>query len=356
MKLEYDVVPLETLHPFHIARAAAPPRRYAVQVRLRDADGVVGVGEAAPSAFYGETAETVTAVLPMLEAALAAAAREEGRDEPDLFALERIERALAHAVGGNAAARVAVSAALHDLIGKRLGVPVWRLWGLDPAAAPLSSFTIGLDEPEVMRERVREARGYPILKIKIGTPRDEQLLALVREEAPDVLLRVDANTAWTAKQAVARLPMLEAYNVELLEQPLAPGDLEGFALVRRHARMPVIADESCKTAADIPRLVGRVDGINIKLMKCGSLREAVRMVHVARAHRMEVMLGCMVESTLGIAAAVQVAPLVDYADLDGAALLARDPFTGPGLERDGRLRFNTAPGLGVQPAAEQAVP
>src|SRR5690606_10198945 len=156
MKLEYEVVPLDTLHPFHIARAAAPPSRYAVHVRLQDADGFVGMGEAAPSAFYGETAEAVTAVMPVLEAALAAAAREAGSDEPDFFALERIERALAHAVGGNAAARVAVSAALHDLIGKRLGVPVWRLWGLDPATAPLSSFTIGLDEPEVMRQRVRE--------------------------------------------------------------------------------------------------------------------------------------------------------------------------------------------------------
>src|SRR5690606_9100517 len=161
MKLEYDVVPLETLHPFHIARAAAPPARYAVQVRLRDAEGAEGMGEAAPSAFYGESAETVNAVLARPEAALAEELRHDGRERPDVYALERIERALAHAVGGNAAARVAVSSALHDLIGKRLGVPVWQLWGLDPAAAPLSSFTIGLDEPEVMRERVREARGYP---------------------------------------------------------------------------------------------------------------------------------------------------------------------------------------------------
>jgi L-alanine-DL-glutamate epimerase-like enolase superfamily enzyme len=142
--------------------------------------------------------------------------------------------------------------------------------------------------------------------------------------------------------------MLEEFGVELVEQPVAKGDLEGMARVRRASRIPVIADESCEVAADVPKLAGAVDGVNIKLAKCGSLREAVRIVHVARAHSLQVMLGCMVESTLGIAAALQLAPLVDYVDLDGAALLANDPFTGPGLEPDGSLRFNTEPGLGVR--------
>jgi L-alanine-DL-glutamate epimerase-like enolase superfamily enzyme len=198
-----------------------------------------------------------------------------------------------------------------------------------------------------MRAKLREAAGYPILKIKVGTPRDEEVLQLIRDEAPGVRLWVDANTAWTARQALARLPLLEEYRVELVEQPLHPSDLEGLRLLHRQTRIPIIADESCMVASDIPRLAGCVDGINIKLAKCGSLREALRMVHTARAHHLQVMLGCMVESTLGIAAAVQVAPLVDYADLDGAALLANDPFNGPGIEPDGRLRFNTTPGLGV---------
>lgn len=344
LKIDCEVLELRTKHPFHIARAAAPPARRSVWVRLRDEDGNEGWGEAAATAFYGETAETVSVLLPRLAAELGEVAG------GDPFALERVERALEHSIGGNPAARVAVSAALHDLICKRLDLPVWRFWGLDPAAAPHSSFTIGIDEPEVMRAKLREAVGYPILKIKVGTPRDEEILALIRDEAPEARLWVDANTAWTATQALGRLPMLEEYRVELLEQPLRPGDLEGFRLLHSRSRIPIIADESCKVAADIPRLVGCVAGINIKLAKCGSLREALRLVHVARAHNLQVMLGCMVESTLGIAAAVQLAPLVDYADLDGAALLANDPFHGPGIEADGRLRFNTTPGLGVERA------
>jgi L-alanine-DL-glutamate epimerase-like enolase superfamily enzyme len=341
MKLDFEVLDLRTRHAFHIARETAPPVRQTVWVRLRDAEGAEGWGEAPATPFYGDTVETVAAVLPRLAEALAEAT------EGDPFALERGEAALQHAVGLNPAAKVAISAALHDLVGKRLGVPVWKLWGLDPAAAPRSSFTIGIDTLEVMREKVREAAGYPILKIKVGTQRDEEILAMIREEAPETTLRVDANTGWTLKEAVRACDMLAAYGVEFVEQPLDPSDLEGLKLLRRRSRLPIIADESCVTLADLPRLVGVVDGINIKLAKCASLREALRMIHTARAHQMRVMIGCMIESTLGIAAAIQLAPLVDDADLDGAALLAEDPFQGPGLEADGRLRFNDAPGLGV---------
>ncbi|HEX7051694.1 MAG TPA: dipeptide epimerase [Longimicrobiales bacterium] len=339
LELDFEILELRVRHPFRVARPGSPIERRSVWVRVRDADGFEGWGEAAPLPYYGETPETVAAVLERLGGALAAV--------EDPFALERIERVLSEAVARNPAARAGVSAALHDLVGKRLGVPVWRLWGLDPAAAPLSSFTLGLDAPERMREKVREAAGYPILKVKVGTARDEEVLALIREEAPHARLRVDANTAWTVKSALAALPMLEAYGVELLEQPLPAGELEGLALLRRRSSLPIIADESCEVAADIPRVAGSVDGINIKLAKCGSLREALRMIHTARAHGLQVMIGCMVESTLGIAAAIQLAPLADLADLDGAALLARDPFRGPGLERNGRLRFNDEPGLGV---------
>ena len=341
MKLDFEVIDLRTKHAFNIARQAAPAVRRSVVVRVRDGDGAEGWGEAPATPYYGETADTVAAVLPRLADVLAEAA------EGDPFALERIEAALAQCIGRNPAARVAVSSALHDLVGKRLGVPVWKLWGLDPAAAPRSSFTIGIDEPGVMRQKVREAAGYPILKIKVGTARDEEILRMIRDEAPEKTLRVDANTAWTAKEAIRRIPMLEEFGVEFVEQPLPPGDLEGLRLVRKSSRLPIVADESCEVAEDVARLAGAVDGVNIKLAKCGSLREAVRIVHAARAHGMSVMLGCMVESTLGIAAAVQLAPLVDYVDLDGAALLAEDPFTGPGMEGDGRLRFNDAPGLGV---------
>jgi L-alanine-DL-glutamate epimerase-like enolase superfamily enzyme len=344
MRIDFEVLELPTRHAFHIAREKAPRTRASVWVRVRDADGNEGWGEAAATPFYGETVETVAAALPVYQRALEAAG------ETDVLALERIDRTLESALGRNPAARAAISTALHDLAGKRLGVPVWRLWGLDPADAPRSSFTIGIDEVEVMRAKVREAAAYPILKVKVGTPRDEAILAMIRDEAPEKAVRVDANTAWSAREAVAALPMLEAFRVELVEQPVAKHDLDGLREVRRHARIPVVADESCETAADVAKLAGAVDGVNVKLAKCGSLREALRIVHAARAHGMRVMLGCMIESSIGIAAAVQLAPLMDYVDLDGAALLARDPFAGPGLEADGALRFNAEPGLGLRRA------
>lgn len=339
MKLTWQVLELRTRHAFHIARAASLPVRRNVWVRLVDDDGVEGWGEAAANAYYGETAETVAAVLPRYAAAL-----DEVGGGP--FALEALDVAVQRAVGRNPAARAAVSAALHDLAGKRLGVPVWRLWGLEPRAAA-SSYTIGIDAPERLRERLEEAAGYGMLKIKVGTPRDAEVLTLVRRHAPHARVRIDANTGWTLKQALRLLPLLEELDIELIEEPFPADDHDALRLLRERARIPIIADESCRTADDVVRLVGCVDGINIKLAKCGSLREAVRMVHVARAHRMRVMLGCMLESTLAVAAAVQLAPLVDTVDLDGAALLANDPFDGPGLEADGSIRFNETPGLGV---------
>ena len=341
MRLEYDILELRTAEPFHIARPSDPHGRRNVRVRVTDGDGRIGYGEAAPNAFYGETAETVLAVLarfaPILERA----------DDP--YALVRLERDMEVAVRRNPAARSAVSAALHDLVGQRLGQPVWRLWGLDPATAPRSSYTLGMAGPEETREKARQSAHRPVLKIKVGRPDDEARLRAIREEAPDALLYVDANTAWTAKEALRRMPMMEELGVAFVEQPLHPADREGLRLLRRRARLPILADESCETAADVAALIGSVDGINIKLAKAGSLLEAKRMAEMARAHGLIVMLGCMLESTAGIAAAVQLAPLMDYVDLDGALLLAEDPYRGPGMNEDGSLRFNTEPGLGVRP-------
>ncbi|HXY67908.1 MAG TPA: dipeptide epimerase [Gemmatimonadales bacterium] len=334
LRLAYEVLEVRTRHPFTIARGTTEAYRR-VWVRLTDADGCEGWGEADPSPYYGETAETVVAALHRLEPAL----------PTDPFDLEGAEAALVRADPGDASARMAVSAALHDLVGKRLGVPLWKLWGLDPARAPLSSFTIGLAEPEVLRAKVREADAWPILKIKVGTPDDERVLRAVRE-VTDKPLRVDANAGWTPEQAIARLPLLEEMGVELIEQPVPPGDVAGLAAVHRASRIPIVADESCRVAADIPPLAGAVDGISIKLAKCGSLREALRMVAVARAHRLSVMVGCMVETSLGITAAAHLTPLLDVVDLDGAALLAQDPFTGASID-GGRIALPTAPGLGV---------
>jgi L-alanine-DL-glutamate epimerase-like enolase superfamily enzyme len=339
LKLATDVITLKTKHPFVIARGGDDDTRV-VWVRLSDADGVEGWGEADPSRYYGETADTVLAVLNRLAPHL----------PTDPFDLESAEAQFARVVPKNGAARAALSAALHDLVGKRLGQPVWRLWGLDPARTPRSSFTIGLDTAEKMRAKVLEASAYPILKIKLGTDRDEAILRTVRDTT-DKPLRVDANAGWTRERALQMLPVLKEYGVEFLEQPLPPDDLEGIAAVRRRGVLPVVVDESCIVATDIPRLAGVVDGINIKLAKCGSLREALRMIATARAHGMLVMVGCMIESSLGITAAAHVTPLVDAADLDGAALTANDPFVGATID-GGQIRLPDEPGLGVRRRTE----
>ncbi len=337
MKLEYEVAELRTKYPFLIARGTHDINPV-VWVRITDDDGNEGWGEANPSTYYAETAATVCAALDAYRRVV------ESTENP--FAIQEIESACESDLGGNASARAAISAALYDLVGRRLGQPVYRLWGLDPAAAPRTSFTIGIDTPDVIRERVREAAQYPILKIKVGTDRDEEILAAVRDEAPDKIVRVDANTAWSAKQAVRSIERLERFNIEFVEQPLPAHDIDGLRFVRERSSLPIIADESCITSTDIPRLAGAVDGVNIKLAKCGGLSEALRMIHVARAHNLKVMLGCMVESSLGIAAGAQLAPLLDYADLDGAALLDEDPFSGLDVSR-GRIHLTAEPGLGV---------
>lgn len=338
MKFEYEVSALRTKYPFTIARGGHG-KEYAVWVRLTDDDGITGWGEAAPVQYYGETKDSVCIALEIYRAAVEAARNP--------FALHEIEHACEHDLRGNASARCAISSALYDLIGKRLGMPVYSLLGLDPSRSPLTSFTIGLDRLEIVRKKVEEAADYPILKIKVGTDQDEEILTLIRELAPDVRIRVDANTAWHPRQAVQRIHQLQVFDIEFVEQPVAAHDIEGLRFVREHSPLPIIADESCKTSHDIPRLVGAVDGINIKLAKCGGISEALRMIHTARAHNMQVMLGCMVESSLGIAAAAQLAPLIDFADLDGAALLAEDPFEGFGIGR-GRVHLSSEPGLGVR--------
>jgi len=335
LHVEAEILELATRHPFLIARGGQAVHN-TVWVRVRDRDGLVGWGEAAPTSYYGETPETVLAALNVYAAQLPA----------DPFDLEAAERALEHALGVNPAARAGLSTALHDLIGKRLGVPLHRLWGLDPAKTPISTFTIGLDTPDKMRAKVIEAEPYPVLKVKLGTNRDQEILRTIRS-ATDKELRADANCGWTRKQAIRMLPVLEEFGVTVLEQPLPAHDRDGLAMVTGASHIPVIADESCLVATDIPPLVGAVDGINIKLAKCGSLREALRMIAVARAHGLMVMVGCMIESSIAITAAAHFTPLVDLADLDGAALLAADPFAGATIER-GRIVLPSGPGLGVR--------
>ncbi len=338
MKLHVEQCSITTRHPFVIARGSTNGYKRA-WVRLVDRDGQEGWGEADPSSLYGESLDTVLAAFEKLASHL----------PQDPFDLEAAEARWAQVLPKNWAARAALSAALHDLVGKKLGQPLWRLWGLDPKKAPISSFTIGLDTTEKIREKVREAKPYPILKVKLGTDRDEEILKTIRD-ATDKPIRVDANAGWDVQRAKQMIPRLKECGVEFLEQPLVPDDLDGLAEVRRVAskhHLPVVVDESCLVAADIPRLAARVDGINIKLAKCGSLREALRMIATARAHGMLVMVGCMIETSLGITAAAHFTPLVDAADLDGAALTVDDPFIGATIDQ-GQIRLPTVPGLGVR--------
>jgi len=337
MRLEHDVAVVHTTHPFVIARGGASEHRL-IRVRLIDDDGVEGWGEAAPNRFYGETADTALGALARLAPIVQAA---------DPWAIEDTEAELNRALRFNGSVKSAISAALHDLAGKKLGIPVYKMWGLDPARAPFSSFTIAIAASDAeLRERIAQAAAYPVLKIKLGTDRDEQIIRTVRDAAPDKILRVDANAAWNPKSALRMIEILRELAVEYVEQPLPPHDVDGLRFVRERSPLPVIADESCVVAADIPRLVGVVDGINIKLSKCGSLREALRMIATARAHNMMVMAGCMIETSLGITAAAHFAPLLDFADFDGAALLADDPYVGAAIA-GGRIQIPSGPGLGV---------
>lgn len=340
LRVSHEVIPLKTRYPFVIARGGYAAHENVV-VSIIDTDGVEGFGEAAPNRYYGESVATVAAALEQFAPVLGSA---------DSWSLEAIDASLNRVLRGNNAAKAAISAALHDIAGKRLGLPIHRLWGLDPRDAPQSSFTIGIADNEGLRQRVADAAPYPILKVKLGTDRDMEIVRVVRDAAPGKRLRVDANAAWKPAHAVRMSDFLFDHDVELLEQPVAQHDIEGLRFVRARSRLPIIADESCLVSSDVPRLAAAVDGINLKLAKCGSLREAVRIVHTARSFNMTVMAGCMIESSLGISAIAQLAPLLDHADMDGAALLSEDPFIGASIQ-GGQIRLSERPGLGVERTA-----
>ena len=346
LETEFERVSMPLENPFTIARGTQTTAENAI-VRITDDGGMTGVGGAAPSARYGETAATVAAVLPDLLDAVERVG--------DAHALHEIEAELRAVVNDNPAARAAVSIAVHDLAAKRLGVPLSRLWGLDPSDAPPTSFTVGLDETDRVREKAADAvaAGYPVLKIKLGTDRDRDLVDAVRDAAPDARVRVDANEAWTPKEAVRKCEWLADRGVEFVEQPVPADDPEGLRFVHERSPLPIAADESCVTAADVPAIADKCDIANLKLMKTGGLLEARRLIAAARAHGLEVMCGCMVESNASVAAAAQLAPLLDYADVDGSLLLAEDPYDGIDLA-DGEIRLadQDRAGTGARPASE----
>jgi L-Ala-D/L-Glu epimerase / N-acetyl-D-glutamate racemase len=334
MHIDAKPIDLKLTTPFRIARGVQTVASNAI-VQINH-NGYTGYGEAAPDEFYGEDVETV----------LACVARFAGNLGNDPFAIEDVMNQLDKIIRLNPAAKAAVDMALYDLVGKMLGVPLYKLLGLNAAHAAHTSFTLGIDSPTEMAKKALKAIDYPILKVKVGTRHDLDNIKAIREVSQAVI-RVDANTAWTAKEAIQAINALAPYTIEFVEQPVAPRDLAGLKLVRENVPLPIIADESCVTVEDIPRVAECVDGINIKLMKCGGLRHALKMIHVARAHNLRIMIGCMIESSLAITAAAHLTPLVDYADLDGHLLIDNDPYVGVGV-LNGKLVLPEGPGLGVK--------
>ena len=254
--------------------------------------------------------------------------------------------ALAH---GQHAAKAALDMALLDWVGQKLSLPVYQLWGLDPACMPLTSFSLGIDEEAVLVKKLAEAKPYPILKVKLGTPNDEAIIRTVRKHT-NKPLRIDANEGWTDRiLARDRIAMLAEANVEFVEQPMPAKSFDDVRWLREHAILPLVADEDVTGAADLADLATAYDGVNLKVMKVGGLQTTLQMIHTARSLGLKIMLGCMIETSLGITAAAHLAPLVDWADLDGSLLLRDDPFHGVQFE-GGKMRLPNRPGLGVIPA------
>lgn len=336
MRLHARTYTLEYLEPFVISRSADTSSQV-VQVAIEH-DGVVGFGEGAPDEHYGEgPAGARDWILEHVEPLLG--------DDP--FATEAILGRLAQ-LPGQMAAKCAVDGALHDLTGKLCGQPLWRILGLDRTPPP-TSYTISIDTLEGTADRAARAASYKALKIKVGGPGDLERVRIVRDAAPLALIRVDANEAWTVESTRELVPELVSLGVELVEQPLPAADRDGYAELHADGLpIPIVVDESCHTLADVAPAGQLADGINIKLTKSGGIREALRMIHAARALDLRVMLGCMNESTLGIAGAAQISPLVDVVDLDGHLLNANDSHTGLGFA-DGRVLPGDGPGLGVDP-------
>jgi L-alanine-DL-glutamate epimerase-like enolase superfamily enzyme len=336
MKLVASPLNLTLRHTFTISRSSTDIAENAL-VELRDG-ALVGLGETSPARYYGQTQKSSIAALNKMGKPL---------ESSDPFELEAILTGLRTRFPKEPSAIAAVDIALHDLIGKKLKIPLWKYWGLNPQTTPQTSFTIGIDTLEKVARKVEEAARFPILKIKLGVAHDLEIMREVRKLAPRKRLRVDANCAWSVPEAIRKAKALEKLGVEFIEQPVPPGHNTALKRIKNRIGVPLMTDESSLTPEDIPGLWGCVDAINIKLVKCGGLRQALKMIHLARACGLKVMLGCMIESSVLITAAAQLAPLVDYADLDGNLLISDDPYRGVTIDKNAKLILPKGPGLGI---------
>ncbi len=342
LRLTQEDLQLALRDPFRIARSehGQGQRVATVVVEVRDErfPDLVGIGEGYPDRFYGETPATMAAVFPGLLEAI-------GAIEPSPGGLAVADSAMDRTIRGHGAAKCALDIALHDLVGKVNGLPVHRLLSLS-AELPPTDFTIGIDTPEVVAERARRAAAFPALKIKLGGPGDLATLEAVRAVYGGPI-RVDANTGWTPEGAIAILPDLERLGVELIEQPFGARRLDQLRWLQERSPLPIVADESCVFPEDLEGLVGVVQGVNVKLAKCGGIGPARRMLERARELGFRTFLGCMEETSVGIAGSAVVASLADWVDLDGCLLLADDPFDGLALDPEHRWRLTDRPGLGL---------
>ena len=336
LKLSWFPYELKLRHTFTVAsysRTTTPD----VQVKI-DYEGFTGYGEASMPPYLGQSVESVTKFLEKVDL--------ERFSDP--FCLDDILTYVDSLSEGDTAAKAAVDIALHDLVGKLLGAPWYRIWGYDPAKAPDTTFTIGIDTPEVVREKTRECAGqFNILKVKVGLDNDREMITTIRE-ITDLPIAVDANQGWKDRnQALEMIHWLKEHGIVMVEQPMPKERLDDLAWVTEHSPLPVFADESIQRLRDILSLKGVFSGINIKLMKCTGMREGHRMLEFARGLGMKVMVGCMTETSCAVSAAAQLSPAVDFADLDGNLLIANDRFDGVKVV-SGKLTLPDRPGIGVE--------
>lgn len=336
MRLSFEPYELKLRHTFTVSsysRKTTP----GVQVRI-DYEGYTGYGEASMPPYLGQTVESVCAFLSRVRL----------EQFPDPFRMETILAYIDSLSPGDNAAKAAVDIALHDLVGKLMGQPWWRIWGLDPSKAPDTTFTIGIDTPEVVREKTREcADRFNILKVKVGLDNDKEMIRTIRE-VTDLPLAVDANQGWKDKeQALDEIFWLKENGIVMVEQPMPKERLDDNAWITERSPLPVFADEAIQRLADIPSVKGAYHGINIKLMKCTGMREAWKMVNYARAEGMKVMVGCMTETSCAVSAAAQLSPAVDFADLDGNLLITNDLFRGMEVVK-GKIILPERPGIGLE--------
>lgn len=336
MHLTFEPYELKLKHVFTVSsfsRSTTPD----VQVRI-DYDGYTGYGEASMPPYLGQTVESVCSFLKKVDL----------EQFPDPFCIDDILTYIDSLSDGDSAAKAAVDIALHDLVGKIIGAPWHRMLGLNPENTPNTTYTIGIDTDEMVKLKTREVAGqFKILKVKLGTPRDREMIRAIREVS-DLPIAVDVNQGWkNKKKALDEIFWLKEQGIVMVEQPMPKEMPDANAWLTERSPLPTFADEAIQRLKDIPAIKGAYTGINIKLMKCTGMREAWKMMNYARAEGMKVMIGCMTETSCAIAAAAQLSPAVDFADLDGNLLIANDIFRGTTVV-DGKITLNQLPGIGIE--------